>query len=108
MPFYRKESLHLALWRVLEETSGSAEPRRSSTRHRKQTEQGGTQSARERAFAAEPVGDPPVFSVRQAMSFNAMLYAVFNCNWQRLLDTLKVKQRNKKKPKTTFTQSGSF
>ena len=25
------------------------------------TEQGGTQSARERAVAAEPLGDPPVF-----------------------------------------------
>ena len=61
------------------------------------TEQGGTQSARERAFAAEPLGDPPLFSVRQAMSFNAMLYAVFNCNWQRFLDYFESKTAKQEK-----------
>ena len=64
--------------------------------------------ARKRAVAAEPLGDSPVFSVRQAMSFNAMLYAVFNCNWQRFPDTLKVKQRNKKNLKLLSLDSGSF
>ena len=36
------------------------------------TEQGGTQSARKRAVAAEPLGDPPLFSVRHNFSFNAI------------------------------------
>ena len=64
----------LALWRVLEETSGSAAPRRSSTRHRKQTEQGGTQSARERAFVAEPLGDPPVFPRAAVFEWRCLVY----------------------------------
>ena len=53
------------------------------------TEQGGIQSARERAVAAEPLGDPPVFSMRQTLSFNAILYELFIWNWQRFLDALK-------------------
>ena len=36
-------------------------------------------SARKRAFAAEPLGDPPLFSVRQYLSFNAFLYTVGIC-----------------------------
>ena len=43
------------------------------------TEQGGTQSARERAIAAELLGDPPLFSVRHNLSFNAFLYTVGIC-----------------------------
>ena len=38
------------------------------------TEQGGTQSARERAFAAEPLGDPPLSPVRLYLSCNANVY----------------------------------
>lgn len=38
------------------------------------TEQGGTQSARERAVAAEPLGDPPLYSVRHNLSCNANVY----------------------------------
>lgn len=36
-------------------------------------------SARERAIAAEPLGDPPLFSVRHNLSFNAFLYTVGIC-----------------------------
>lgn len=38
------------------------------------TEQGGTQSARERAFAAESLGDLPLSPVRQYLSCNANVY----------------------------------
>lgn len=38
------------------------------------TEQSGTQSARERAFAAEPLGDPPLSPVRLYLSCNANVY----------------------------------
>lgn len=38
------------------------------------TEQGGTQSARERAVAAEPLGDLPLSPVRQYLSCNANVY----------------------------------
>ena len=48
--------------------------------------------ARKRAVAAEPLGDPPVFSIWQTLSFNAILYEIFICNWQRFLDTLKIKR----------------
>lgn len=53
------------------------------------TEQSETQSARERAIAAKPLGDPPVFSMRQTLSFNAILYELFIWNWQRFIDALK-------------------
>lgn len=53
---------------------------RSSTR-RKQNNgiKNETQSRAERAIAAKPLGDSPVFSVRQIMRFNAFLYAVGIC-----------------------------
>ena len=38
------------------------------------TEQGGTQSARERAVAAEPLGDPPLSPVQLYLSCNANVY----------------------------------
>ena len=36
-------------------------------------------------MCAEPLGDPPVFSMRQTLSFNAILYEFFIWNWQRFL-----------------------
>lgn len=46
------------------------------TKQRKKTK---LKSARKRAIAAEPLGDPPLFSVRHKLSFNAFLYAVVIC-----------------------------
>lgn len=53
----------MALWRVLDITSGSAAPRRSSTRHMGRRNKAKLKSARKRAFAAKPLGDPPLLSV---------------------------------------------
>ena len=48
------------------------------------TEQSGTQSARERAVAAEPLGGPPLSPVRRYLSGDA-LYAVF-ITYRRFVD----------------------
>ena len=49
------------------------------------TEQGGTQSARERAVAAEPLGDPPLSPVRRYLSSNT-LRAVCIFTYRRFVD----------------------
>ena len=64
----------MALLRVLDYTSGSAAPRRSSTRHMGRRNKAKLKSARERAFAAEPLGDPPLSPVRLYLSCNANVY----------------------------------
>ena len=68
----------MALWRVLDYTSGSAAPRRSSTRHMSRRNKAKLKSARERAVVAEPLGDPPLSPVRLYLSSDA-LHAVCSC-----------------------------
>ena len=49
----------------------------TSTRPTKKKQRKSKQKARQRgAIAAEPLGEPPLFSVRHNLSFNAFLYAV--------------------------------
>ncbi len=71
---FTKSVQKMALWRVLDlyERLGYASPFKHPPYW--QTEQSETQSARERAFAAEPLGDPPLSPVRLYLSCNANVY----------------------------------
>ena len=72
-------------------------------------------SARERTVAAEPLGDPPLFSVRHYLSFNTFCIRKLHSALTHTSDgskttqyhTLKT-QRQKKKPKTVLPKGVRF